>query len=310
MNYKKTTGTFLSSDGINAIAYYVYEPMGEIKGMMQISHGMCEYIERYEPHIEYFTKHGYLVFGNDHLGHKGSVSSKDQLGYMGKKDGWKHMVEDVHTLSLMMKETYKELPLCLFGHSMGSFIARAVIGYYGSDYDRAIICGTGGKNKMANMGLKLIHLTRAIKGDRTRSKFLTALSFGNYNSKYENVRTDFDWLTRDENVVNEYMKDEYCMFMFTAAAYEDLISVLKHVNEDEWYDSVPEQLPIFLISGDMDPVGGWSEGVKEVDERLRKRPHAVYKMKLYKDMRHELLNEVGREEVYEDILNFLAEPTE
>lgn len=305
MNYKKTTGTFLSSNGMNSIAYYVYEPIGEIKGMMQISHGMCEYIERYEPHIDHFTKEGYLVFGNDHLGHKGSVSAKADLGYMGSKGGWKHMVDDVHTLSMMMKEAHPDLKLCLFGHSMGSFIARAVLGKYGSDYDRAIICGTGGTNKMAGMGLKMIHVVRKLQGERTRSKFLTNTSFGSYNNKYENVRTPYDWLTRDEKVVDAYMVDEYCMFTFTAAAYEDLISVLRHVSTDAWYDSIPKSLPLLVISGDMDPVGGWGEGVKEVDQRLRQRSLNDYTMILYPGMRHEILNEVGREKVYEDIVSFL-----
>lgn len=305
MSYTKTTGSYVSSNKTNDIAYYVYRPEGEIKGMMQISHGMCEYIERYEPHIEFFTKHGYLVFGNDHLGHKGSVLSKDDLGYMGKKDGWKYIYEDVHTLSLMMKKEYPDLPLFLFGHSMGSFIARSVIGAYGNDYDGAIIAGTGGTNKMAGMGIKMIHIVRKLKGERTRSKLLTNLSFGAYNKKYDNVRTEFDWLTRNPDVVDEYLKDEFCHFTFTAAGYEDLIRVLQHVSKDEWYDSVPANLPLFLISGDMDPVGDFGKGVLEVDERLRKRPHDDYSMKLYKGMRHELFNEVGHEEVYDDVLMFM-----
>lgn len=307
MAYKKTSGKYTSTNGVNQISYYIYEPEGEIKGMMQISHGMCEYIERYEPHIDFFTSQGFLVFGNDHLGHKGSVATDNDLGYMGSKDGWKMMYEDVHKLSVKMREEHQDLPLILFGHSMGSFIARAVIANYGKEYDGAIICGTGGTNKMISMGLKMIHLVRKVKGERHRSKLLTKLSFGNYNKKYDNVRTEFDWLTNDEHVVDVYMKDKYCMFTFTAAGYEDLLSVLNYVSQDSWYDAIPQELPILLISGDMDPVGDWGNGVREVDSRLRERSHTEYQMKLYPNLRHEILNEKeeDRRKVYQDMLEFL-----
>ncbi len=307
MAFNKTTGTFTSTNGINQIRYYVYQPEGDIRGIMQISHGMCEYIERYEPHIEFFTSQGILVCGNDHLGHKGSVKSDDDLGYMGSKDGWKMMYQDVHQLTLIMKQEYPEVPYVLFGHSMGSFIARAVIGNYGKEYDGAIICGTGGTNKMIGMGLKMIHFIRKIKGERTRSNLLKKLSFGNYNSKYNKARTEYDWLTNNEAVVDTYMKDKYCMFDFTAAGYEDLLSVLNYVSQDSWYDSIPEELPLLLISGAMDPVGDWGNGIKEVDQRLKQRAHKEYSMKLYDNLRHEILNENEKErnEVYQDILSFL-----
>lgn len=305
MAYRKTVDTFLSSDKKTNITYYVYEPEGEVTAMMQISHGMCEYIERYEPHISYFTSRGILVFGNDHLGHKRSVKTDEDLGYMGSCDGWKHMYEDVHTMSVMMKKRYPSLPLFLFGHSMGSFVARAAIGDYGKDYDGAIICGTGGTNKLLGFGLTAIHISRRLRGERARSAFLTKLSFGSYNKRYDRVRTPQDWLSRDEVVVDVYRKDKYCMFTFTTAGYEDLLSILDYVSQDRWYDSVPEKLPVFLIAGQMDPVGDFGEGVKEVYERLKQRPRKKCEMKLYPGMRHEILNEIGKEEVYEDIVNFI-----
>ncbi|MCR4955493.1 MAG: lysophospholipase [Lachnospiraceae bacterium] len=307
MDFNKTTGNYKSKDGVNTIKYYVYKPQGEIKGIMQISHGMCEYVERYEPHIAFFTAHGFLVCGNDHLGHKGSVLNDDDLGYMGSQNGWKYMVEDVHRMTVVIKKQYPDLPVVLFGHSMGSFISRAVIAKYGDEYAGYICSGTGGTNKMVNSGLQMIRLVRKFKGERYRSPFLTKVSFGSYNKKYHPVRTDYDWLTRDESVVDAYMKDKYDMFIFTAAAYEDLLSVLRYVSSDAWYEAVPTDLPFFLISGDMDPVGDYGEGVREVYDRLYERQHDELRMRLYENMRHETLNEVGREEVYNDILGFLCE---
>ena len=305
MNYSKEEGTFLSSNGENQIRYYVYTPVGEIRAMLQISHGMCEYVERYEPFIEYITEKGILVFGNDHLGHKGSVKSKEDLGYMGHSGGWKCMYEDVHTLSKMMRKKYPQLQLFLFGHSMGSFIARSALANFASDYDGAIICRTSGANSMAEIGLKLVRLVRRIRGERVRSVFLTKMLFGKYNSRYKNVKNGYEWLSRDENVVKKYMEDEDCMFVFTAAGYEDLLNVLCYVSSDNWYNLIPEELPLFIISGDMDPVGTWGDGVREVDEKLRSKERADYKMKLYPDMRHEILNETGKEEVYRDILDWI-----
>lgn len=305
MAYRKTVDTFLSNDKKNTIKYYVYEPEGEIKAMLQLSHGMCEYVERYEPHIEYFTSQGILVFGNDHLGHKGSVKSDDDLGFMGSYDGWKYMYEDIHSLTEIMRSKYPHLPLFLFGHSMGSCLARAVIGKYGKDYRAAIICGTGGTNKVLGLGLTIIRISRRLRGEHTRSALLSKLTFSGYNKRYDKVRTPQDWLSRDEAVVDAYRKDKYCMFTFTTAAFEDLLTLFDHVSQDKWYDSVPNALPVFLISGEMDPVGGFGEGVKEVYERLCQHGSRNCKMKLYPGMRHEILNEIGKEEVYEDIVNFI-----
>ncbi len=301
----KSQGTFKSKNGVNDIAYYVYKPEGEIKGIIQISHGMCEYIERYEGDIEPFLNAGYLVCGNDHLGHKGSVKSDDDLGYMGPKDGWIHMYEDVHEMTNVIKGQYPGLPVFLLGHSMGSFIARAVIRNYGNEYAGAIISGTAGGNPQAKMGLNMVKLLKKLRGDRYRSKMLTNLSFGSYNKRYKDVRTDYDWLTRDPEVVDVYMKDKYDMFTFTTSGYECLMNVLMYVTCDEWYDSVPASLPLILVSGADDPVGGWGDGIKEVDSKLKAKDRKDYSCKLYDGMRHELFHEIGKEEVYSDILAFL-----
>lgn len=307
MDYEKSSGTFLSSDNKTNISYFVYKPVGEAKAMMQISHGMAEHVERYENLIDYLTGLGILVFGNNHLGHKGSVASDADLGFMAEKDGWKFMMKDVHVLSLMMKHAYPELPLFLYGHSMGSFIARAVIANWGNDYDGAIICGTGGRNKAAGTGMALLNFLKAFKGARGKSKLMYGMMFGGYLKRIPKAHSSFDWLSRDPSLVKTYEDDLYSGFIFTLSALKDLMSVLMYVSTDEWDQKVPAQLPIFMISGAEDPVGDYGEGVKEVDSRLRKIERKDYQMKLYEGMRHEIHNEIGKEEVYQDIANFIIE---
>ena len=301
MNYTKREDTFLSSNEVVQIKYYVYVPNGEIKALFQITHGMCEYIERYEPFIDYLTGHGFLVFGNDHLGHKGSVEKLEDLGYMGRDNGWKHMYEDVHTLSKMMKKEYPGFKLFLLGHSMGSFVARAIMANYPTDYDGVIISGTSGRNPMTGLGLKLVSFLMLFKKPRGRSAFLVKTAFKGYNSRFENVVYGSEWLSRDVAIQEAYLKDPYTNFSFTLAGYKDLFSILDYVTNDNWYNLIPEELPIFMVSGDMDPVGSWGDGVREVDEKLRQKERKHYEMKLYPDMRHEVLNEIGKEEAYEDI---------
>lgn len=305
MNYTKQENTFLSSNGENQIKYYVYVPLGEVRALFQLSHGMCEYVERYEGFIDYLTRQGFLVFGNDHLGHKGSVKSQADLGYMGDEGGWRHMYEDVHTLSKRMKKEYPNLKLFLFGHSMGSFIVRAVMANYITDYDGVILCGTSGTNPMTTLGLKVVSFLRIFKKGRAKSLFVTAGSFKDYNSRYDKVTNTYEWLSRDRQIQEAFAKDPYTHFTFSLAGYNDLFNMLDYISSDNWYNIIPEDIPLFVISGDMDPVGSWGDGIREVDEKLRRKDRKNYDMKLYPDMRHEILNEIGKEEVYEDIRSWL-----
>lgn len=307
MNYQKETGNFVSSQGTTDITYYVYKPLEEPVAMLQISHGMCEYVERYEPFIDFLARHRILVFGNNHLGHKGSVQDGNAMGFMAHRDGWKCMCRDVIFLGKKMKEQYPHLKLFLMGHSMGSFIARSVVADNPEIYSGAAFLGTGGKNPMLKVGKRVIKGAKAVKGERYRSPLLTKLIFGNYNAKYENPRTMYDWLTRDEKVVDAYLKDENCTFVFTVSGYENLLAVNEYANSQECFEKIPVDMPVFLLSGDGDPVGNWGDGIREVDERFRKKGMKDYTMKLYPGMRHELLNEIGKEEVYQDLLEWLQQ---
>ncbi|MEG1458201.1 MAG: alpha/beta hydrolase [Acetivibrio sp.] len=306
MNYTKEMHTLKSSNDTNIVTYFIYKPKNIPKAILQISHGMCEYVERYEPFIDFMTGNDILVCGNDHIGHKNSVASKEDLGYFASKDGWTFLPKDVAQLTKSIKKFYPDLPVFLFGHSMGSFIARAYIAQFGSLVDGVILCGTSGSNPVLGIGKFIISMVKKFKGERYRSKFLDHLMFGQYNRKYAKVRTEKDWLTKDEAIVDAYLKDEYCTFLFTTSGFYDLSMLLGYVSSKIWYDSVPKDLPLYLISGDMDPVGNWGKGIEEVQENLKKENLKDFSCKLYPNYRHELLNEQNKEVVYEDILNWLT----
>lgn len=306
MNYTKEVHKTKSSNGETNITYYIYKPLHEPKAILQISHGMCEYLERYEDFIDFLTGNDILVCGNDHLGHKNSVISKDHLGYFAPKDGWKYLVKDLAKITYIMKDSYPNVPYFLLGHSMGSFIARLYISQFSSFVDGAIICGTAGSNPMIDIATFLTASVRKAKGDFYRSPFINKLMFGAYNKKYKPVRTSSDWLSKDEAIVDKYRNDEYCTFNFTASAYCDLVKLLRLISSNAWYNSIPKNLPIFLISGDMDPVGNYGKGILEVERRLKERNLTDLTMKLYKDDRHEILNELDRQTVYEDVLNWIT----
>lgn len=306
MNFIKETGHFESSDGVKSIAYYVYRPENtETRAVMQISHGMCEYIERYEDLADFLCKNGIAVCGNDHLGHGASVSSDDDLGYFGPEGGWTYLPKDLHRLTAIMQEEFEGIPYIMFGHSMGSFAARAYAAKYGRCLDGLILCGTSGGEPAADAGLALAKSLAAVKGGHYRSEKIQQMFFGISNFKVEGKRTEFDWVSRDKEMVAKYMVDPKCNFTFTVRGYYDLIMLLEYVSSDEWAGRIKKDLPIFIISGDMDPVGGYGKGVKKVYDRLVGADVRNVSMKLYEGARHELVNEINRSEVYADILGWI-----
>lgn len=302
----KTVGHFKSSNKKDNIQYYVYTPdQEEPRAILQISHGMCEYIERYEDFANYLMQRGILVCGNDHLGHGRSAASEKELGYFAEKDGWTFLSEDLYQLTKIIQQKYPNIPYFLLGHSMGSFVARRYLVQYGSGLDGAIISGTSGGNPASRMAILVAKVIGKVKGGKYRSKLINTLAFGQYNKKYDTQRTEFDWLTRNEKIVDKYIEDKYCNFIFTTQGFEDLFKLLKNVSAKEWVQKVPKKLPIYIISGDMDPVGDYGKGVKKVHKRLEAAGVQSVEIKLYEAGRHEMLNETNAEEVFEDIYTWV-----
>ncbi len=295
-----------SSDLCDIFAWsYFPEKSVELKGVIQIAHGMAEHHERYEDFIEFLNNNGYAVYINDHLGHGKSVKNDEELGYFGKQDGYLKLVEDMNKLTKIISKECPDLPIILFGHSMGSMLARIYSEKYGKNLNAAIYCGTCGANPAANPGIAIVSTIAKIKGDHYRSEFINKLAFGSYNKRFTPQRTAFDWLTTDNDIVDKYINDPYCGFLFTTYGYRDLMSMIVKINRSDWYTSVPLELPIYLIAGEDDPVGNYGKGIKEVYEGLIDTKHTNVSIKLYNSGRHEILNEKNKNDVYADVLSWL-----
>ena len=309
MGYTKFFDKYISSNNNDFIKYFIFYPEEPPKAVLQISHGMCEYIERYEPFADFLTSKGIIVCGNNHLGHKGSAERDEELGYFAPKDGWTYLAKDLHKLTELMKDKHPRLPYFLLGHSMGSFVARDYISKFGDELDGVLISGTSGNNPLSGFGILLANILIKTKGGKYRSNLLNKASFAGYN-KYTEKRTKSDWLTRDQSIIDKYIDDKYCNFIFTAKGFNDLFHLLNYVSSDEWPLLIPKELPVYIFSGDKDPVGSYGKGVKEVYDKLASAGLKDVSLKLYEGGRHEMLNETNRQEVYEDILKWLSERIE
>lgn len=294
--------SFPSSSGLCDIFAQSFVPADKnVKAIIQISHGMTEHSDRYIPFAEKLCENGYAVFANDHLGHGRSVKDDSMLGFFGSEKGYMNIVNDCKKLTDIAKEEFEGIPYFFFGHSMGSFIARCYTKYYGSGIDAVVYCGTSGPNPGASAGIAIANLIIKTKGEMHRSNFINSVAFGTYNKKTEK-KTEFDWLTKDESIIKEYIADKYCGFVFTAAGFRDLFSVLNEVNAKDWYTSLRKELPVLLIAGEDDPVGAYGKGVTAVYDGLIKTGHTKAALKLYPNDRHEILNETDKD----DVMNFLV----
>lgn len=304
MSIVKTEFSFLSSNGTNTIGgIKIYNSEVTPKATFVISHGMVEHYERYIDFMTYLANMGFVTYCHDHLGHKHSVQTTDDLGYMAAEYGYTYVLKDLLHTRETAKSEYPDLKLFLFGHSMGSFYARVFISKFPGKADGAIISGTGYSNSAAGLGLGLNKVLTRLKGDRYRSPMFKNLVLGSFNKKIKNPKTENDWLTRDESVVEKYNADEFCTFNFTLSGYKDLLTVNCLSNEKETFENTPD-MPIFIFSGSMDPVGDYGTGVYKVFEAYKSTGHNNVRIKLYDGGRHEMLNEINRCEVYNDIYNW------
>lgn len=296
--------SFKSATGVCRIHGCEFLPEGEVRAVVIIHHGMAEHINRYADYVKHLTDMGYAVFMHDMANHGKSNQKTELLGYFGENDGYKNLVKDLKTVYDLAKKEFPDKKIIMFGHSMGSFIVRCFDCAYPGASDASVYMGTGGSNPAAGMGKAISNLIASIKGSTYKSKMLDKITFGSFNKKTDK-KTSFDWLTRDSAIVQKYIDDDYCGFLFTVKGMNDLVNLNVWANSAECYNTVKKDLPILLVAGADDPVGAYSKGVNEVADKMKASGHTNVTVKLFPGCRHEVLNETNRQEVYEGIDAFL-----
>lgn len=300
---KKSTFEFLSADKGTKIYCVKWEPdTEERKGILQITHGMIEYIERYDAFAEYMTQQGILVVGHDHLGHGASVAKEEFWGYFAPQNGSDILVEDMNTLRAMIQKEYPELPYFMLGHSMGSFMLRKYLSKYGQNLRGAIIMGTGSQaDNAVQSGKRLCKLLAFFRGWNYRSKLVNYIVFSGNGKRLGADEMKNAWLTKDKEIVKAYNSEARCSFVFTLNGFYNLFDTIYYINQSENINAIPKSLPLFFVAGEDDPVGNYGEGVREAYETYEKAGVEDVTWKLYLTDRHEILNELDREKVYKDI---------
>ncbi len=303
----QATFTFQTDDNIKIhVSKWAPESRELPRAVVQIAHGMAEHIQRYADFAEFLVNQNIVVYGNDHRGHGMTAKPTDSIGYFADDHGFKKVVQDMLTLTTIIEKEYPGVPIILFGHSMGSFLSRRYIQLYGDRISGVILSGTGGNPGLMGKIGRWIAAREIKKQDRrTPSPLLNNLTFGSYNKAFKPNRTEFDWLSRDEQEVDKYINDPFCGGIFTAGFFHDLLDGIITINKMENIRNIPSKLPIFLVSGSKDPVGNYSKGVLKTYKAYKQAGIDDVRYHIYKEARHEILNENNRDEVKEDILTWI-----
>jgi len=282
----------------------LWSPEGSPRAVVLISHGMAEQIDRYDRLAQRLNQEGILVAGYNHLGHGAEAPV---LGWFAAQDGWGQAVQDLNAAMTWLAGQAPGLPRVLLGHSMGSFLAREYALRYPTGLDALVLCGTSWFSKaLARPALLVARLQKALGKGRQPSKLLDKLAFSTHNKPFEkDGNTAFDWLSRDEAEVRKYVEDPYCGFVFTTGGFYDLFSGLYALTDLSRLKAIPASLPIYIISGDRDPVGKMGLGVKAVHRQYQDAGVTDVHMKLYPGARHELFNESNKEEVMDELTAWL-----
>ena len=306
MAYEIQNFSFLSSNKKDTVQGKMYLPLErETLGVVQVSHGMTEYFDRYEEFCVFLAENGFAVSGHDHLGHGSTAGTPEDLGFFGAKNGYIYLIQDLLLHARLLKESFPGLPHFLLGHSMGSFIVRCYIAKYGDGLDGVLLSGTGGPRSTSRAEIAAAGAICRAQGPRHRSALMDKLAFGGFNRRFEGS-TGYEWLSRDTEKVLAYSEDPLCTFRFTAAAFRDLCTLIHCANDPRGFRRIPKDLPVLLFSGDMDPVGNYGKGPVEVSRAMKGAGLFDVTCKLYPGGRHEMLNETCRGEVYADILHWLS----
>lgn len=289
-----------SADDLS-LAVLVSEPEGSPKGVFQIVHGMCEHKERYVPFMEHLSAHGYVCVIHDHRGHGESVKTPDDLGFM-YKGGWIAMVEDVRVVSDWAKSQYPSLKHILLGHSMGSMVVRSFTKRYDGMIDTLFVCGCPSDNPAKSAGKFLADCFALFAGGHSRPKILQKLSFGSFNAPFAQEGYPVAWVCSDKQTLEEYHSDPLCMFQFTANGFSNLTALMKDCYSRKGWKVINPELPVHFISGAEDPCLVSEKAIGKAVDLMKQVGYKNTDLKLYEGMRHEILNETGKRQVWDDIL--------
>lgn len=292
-----------NQDGLELDVSFI-RPEGEIKGIVQISHGMAEHKERYYPFMEYLASCGYISIIHDHRGHGASVKKQEDLGYF-YDDTAEHIVEDLHQITTYIKEKYPNKKLVLFGHSMGSMVVRKYIKKYDKEIDQLIVCGSPSKNPLVGLALMIVKMLKGFKGEYHRSKLIQKLAFGTYNKNIVKPISENAWVCANEETVKAYDEDKLNGFIFTLNGFQNLFTLMKDIYIKQGWQLNHKELPIFFIAGEDDPVIVSTKKWQEAQDFLKEIGYQNVSGKLYQGMKHEILNEKDKKIVFEDILNWI-----
>lgn len=295
-----------SCTGKNRIHARKCTPDGAPRAVVQIAHGIAEYIDRYDPFMEFMAQNGFVAVGNDHLGHGKSIRVPEEQGFFAESMGWTYVVEDMDNLRTMMRREYPDLPYLFFGHSMGSFLTRTYIIQHPEKYDAVILSGTGHQRApIVAAGYALASAAVKLYGPHKIDKTLNDICFGGYNRGFANPRTPFDWLNRDETEVDKYINDPLCGFVPTAGLFRDMMGGIKFITSQKNIDSMNKEPPVYFMSGDADPVGENGKGVERAYRAFCAAGLKDVFMRLYPGGRHEMLHEINKREVYQDVVDWI-----
>lgn len=278
------------------------------RGVVQLIHGMAEHIDRYDDFARFLAEEGYLVAGHDHIGHGDTAGTPERRGVIDAEGGADAMIEDVEHLRLLVSQQVASgTPYFIFGHSMGSLVLRSYLPRYGRGLAGAVICGTANEaTAVSRAGNLAARAVAAVRGDGYRSGLLHALADGAYSRAIKDARTPFDWLSRDPAVADAFMADDASGFMFGAGAYATLTELAYRAACSATLAATPHEVPLLYVAGDADPVGKCGRAVAAAAEAMEAAGAEDLTLRLFSGMRHEILNELGKQEVYEYILNWIS----
>ncbi len=305
-----TTNTYSTVDN-ETISYYKWPSNISIKGIVQISHGVGEHAGRYQPIAKILQDKGYEVYANDHRVHGKSVKNEDYLGYYDGDDYFSDAINDMRQLTEIIKKEHHNKKIILFGHSMGSLLSREYVTKYGDDLEALVLSGTASFMKgLGSFGLLSATFLGKLNGKHRSNELLKKLFFSQFNKKFKPNRTKVDWISSDENQVDLFEADPLRIEDFSLSIFLDILKGSKKINQVSTFENTPKDLPIFIFSGDKDPVGEMGKGVKKVAKKYKNAGIEDITLRLYKGGRHEMLNEINKNEVEQDLLDWLHKKTD